>query len=262
MRLWRKILWRPLRPLPTPHSPSPLYIPLIIAPAQHPGTRFCVHQCPCAAFVDNVRSFGYIQGLLVQPHAPRPMDKNRFENETFRDIDLSKHAIGPVEYEKCTFLHCDLSAADLSNAKFLECAFMNSDLSNAKTAKTVLRDLEFKECKLLGIHFDQCNTFLLSMNVDQCKADFASFCKLALRKTRFRNSSFQEADFTGADLTGSSFDHCDLTRATFAGSILEKVDFRTAYNFSIDPERNRLRKAKFSIAGLPGLVQKYDIEIE
>jgi hypothetical protein len=43
---------------------------------------------------------------------------------------------------------------------------------------------------------------------------------------------------------------------------LEKADFRTSYNYSINPEVNRIKKAKFSTAGIAGLLCKYDIEIE
>ncbi len=39
-------------------------------------------------------------------------------------------------------------------------------------------------------------------------------------------------------------DNCDLNRAVFDNSILEKADFRTSLNYSIDPELNRIKKAK------------------
>ncbi|MCG8343444.1 MAG: hypothetical protein MI684_11495 [Chlorobiales bacterium] len=42
----------------------------------------------------------------------------------------------------------------------------------------------------------------------------------------------------------------------------EKADFRSAYNFSINPKKNRIRKTKFSLSGLSGLLDAYDIEIE
>ncbi len=51
-------------------------------------------------------------------------------------------------------------------------------------------------------------------------------------------------------------------RTLFENTILDKTDFRTAYNFSIDPSINRMKKARFSVSGLPGLLSKYDIEIE
>ncbi|MCZ4225284.1 hypothetical protein [Pedobacter rhodius] len=62
-------------------------------------------------------------------------------------------------------------------------------------------------------------------------------------------------------MTNSVFDNCDLLSATFDGTILEKTDFRTAYNYSIDPDNNRIKKARFSKAGLAGLLHKYDIQI-
>jgi fluoroquinolone resistance protein len=63
-------------------------------------------------------------------------------------------------------------------------------------------------------------------------------------------------------MSGSTFDHCDLSGAVFQESILEKADFRSAMHYSIDPGRNRLKKAKFSLAGLSGLLDQFDIVIE
>jgi uncharacterized protein YjbI with pentapeptide repeats len=85
---------------------------------------------------------------------------------------------------------------------------------------------------------------------------------MKIKKTFFKNSQLQEADFTETDLTDSVFDNCSMERATFDQTILEKVDFRTSFNYSIDPELNRIKKAKFSILGVAGLLEKYDIEIE
>ena len=72
----------------------------------------------------------------------------------------------------------------------------------------------------------------------------------------------READFSETDLTKSSFDDCDLNQAIFDNSILETVDFRSAFNYSIDPDRNRIRGGKFSISGVVGLLRKYKIEVE
>jgi fluoroquinolone resistance protein len=44
--------------------------------------------------------------------------------------------------------------------------------------------------------------------------------------------------------------------------MLEKADFRTSNGYSIDPEMNRIKKAKFSLEGVAGLLDKYDIEVE
>jgi hypothetical protein len=52
-----------------------------------------------------------------------------------------------------------------------------------------------------------------------------------------------------------------LLNSTFSNTNLEKADLSTSINFSIDPEKNKLKKAKFSVSGLVGLVAKYNIDI-
>ncbi len=71
-----------------------------------------------------------------------------------------------------------------------------------------------------------------------------------------------EVDFTETNLSGSVFDNCDFTGAVFGNTNLEKADLRTSINFSIDPENNRLSKAKFSLSEITRLLDKYDIEVE
>jgi hypothetical protein len=51
-------------------------------------------------------------------------------------------------------------------------------------------------------------------------------------------------------------------RAIFHGTTLEKADLRTALNYAIDPENNWIRKAKFSLPAVTGLLSKYEIEID
>ena len=58
------------------------------------------------------------------------------------------------------------------------------------------------------------------------------------------------------------FENCDLAKATFDNTIIEKADFRTSYNYSIDPEINHIKRAKFSLSGIHGLLDKYGLEIE
>jgi len=115
---------------------------------------------------------------------------------------------------------------------------------------------------MLGLHFDNCNEFGLSFSFENCILNHSTFYKTKIKKTTFKNTQLQEADFTECDLTDSLFDNCDLTRATFDNTVIEKADFRTSYNYSIDPEINRIKKAKFSIYGITGLLVKYDLVID
>lgn len=115
---------------------------------------------------------------------------------------------------------------------------------------------------MLGLRLDTCAEFGLSFTFDTCQLQHASFYGLKLKKTKFSNSQLQEADFAEADLCGAVFEHCNLAQAVFDHSLLEKADFRTAYHYTINPETNRIKQAKFSIQGLAGLLSKYDITIE
>ncbi|MBT8302660.1 MAG: pentapeptide repeat-containing protein, partial [Maribacter sp.] len=69
-------------------------------------------------------------------------------------------------------------------------------------------------------------------------------------------------DYTAANLTEAFFNTCNLEKTVFENSNLEKADFTTSFNFTIDPERNRLKKAKFSKENVDGLLSKYDILIK
>ena len=71
-----------------------------------------------------------------------------------------------------------------------------------------------------------------------------------------------EVDFTEAILLDSSFDDCNLGGAVFDNTHLERADFRTATNFQINPERNKMKNARFSSNNLAGLLVKYELDME
>jgi fluoroquinolone resistance protein len=192
------------------------------------------------------------------------------EGKTFDKIDFAQTPLAQGEYEYCTFLNCNLSDTELSELKFLECEFSGCNLSLAKLTQTALKDIKFKNCKMLGLNFGNCSQFGFAVSFDTCMLNHSSFSnpesppnkRSKLRNTIFNNSQLYEVDFTECDLSYSVFDKCDLTRTIFERTILEGVDFRSAYNYTIDPELNRIKKAKFSRSGVAGLLEKYDIDIE
>ena len=183
-------------------------------------------------------------------------------NKIFDRIDFKKKPLLKGDYENCKFNNCDLADTDLSEIKFIECEFTNCNLSLVKLSKTVFRDVQFITCKMLGLPFSDCSEFGLSFSFDNCNLGHSSFYKTKIKKTLFRNSHINEVDFTDCDLAHSSFENCNLAKARFENTILEKVDFRTSYNYSIDPEINRVKKAKFSLTQVGGLLDKYDIDID
>jgi uncharacterized protein YjbI with pentapeptide repeats len=84
---------------------------------------------------------------------------------------------------------------------------------------------------------------------------------MKLKGIKFSNCQLHEVDFSETDLAQASFQASDLTNALFDRSNLENADFRSASNYIIDPDKNKIKKAKFSISGIPGLLLKYGIQI-
>lgn len=190
------------------------------------------------------------------------MEKIYIEDKTFDKLDFSSHPLDEGEFDNCHFNRCNFSNFNLSNKQFLECHFVGCNISSAQLVKTAFKQVRFKDCKLLGLHFENCSPFLFSVEFENCFLQLSSFYGIKMKKTRFSNCNLQEVDFTETDLSGCLFEQCDFLKATFGNTILEKSDLRTSYNYSIDPEVNRIKKAKFSIQGVGGLLDKYDIIIE
>lgn len=190
------------------------------------------------------------------------MEEIYIHDQTFDQVNFTQISLAKGEYEKCKFDNCNFSDYDLREFKFIDCFFINCNLSLAKLNKTVLQDIKFEGCKLVGLHFEDCNDFILSFSFNECQLNYSTFYKSKIKKIVVKNSSLIQVDFTEADLTDAVFHNCNMEQTIFNNTILEKVDFRTAYNFSIDPEMNKISKAKFSSASLQGLLDKYDLEIE
>lgn len=190
------------------------------------------------------------------------MKETYFLDQTYEGQDFTKTPLNKGDYENCTFKNCDFGNHNFIDFKFVDCAFENCNLSLANIAGTAFQHVNFKDCKMLGLRFDAVHPFGLSFTFEGCQLNHSSFFQLKIKKTIFKDSQLQETDFVETDLSNAIFENCDLSRAVFNRTLLEKADFRTAYNYSIDPENNKIKKAKFSIAGISGLLNKYDILIE
>ncbi len=189
------------------------------------------------------------------------MEEYIYVHQTFEKENYFGKRITDREFDGCTFKNCDFSNSDFSGSMFMDCDFIDCNLGMMAVIKSGFKTVTFKTCKVLGIHFHDCDDFLFNVHFEDCILDFSSFANKKMQKTKFINSSLKEVSFTGADLTGSLFDNTNLEQALFNGTQLKDTDFTTAYNYTIDPEFNSMKKAKFSLQGIPGLLDKYDIKI-
>ena len=130
---------------------------------------------------------------------------NYIEDKTFESRNFHKEHFEKGEYEDCIFRQCEISNVDLSEIRFTDCEFIDCNLSLSVLKKTAFRDVKFNACKMLGLHFEDCNEFSLSFSFDNCQLNHSTFYKIKIRKTVFRNSQLHETDFTECDLTDAVF---------------------------------------------------------
>lgn len=186
------------------------------------------------------------------------MSDQYFADKTFK----ARKQIEKGDYEFCRFVNCILPNSDLSGISFIECEFENCDFSSSKLYDTSFKDVTFVKSKLVGLCFEDCNEFLFSIDFSESNLNLSSFYQMKPKNISFRDCNLKEVDFTEAELAETLFEKCDLHSAIFKNTNLRKADFRSSYNFLIDPEINKIEKARFSLMGLPGLLDKYDLEIE
>lgn len=166
------------------------------------------------------------------------------------------------DFDGCTFTNCRFAGQNFSERTFSDCRFSDCDLSNVKLAETSMKAVWFANCKLIGLHFDDCGAFLFEVHFKGCQLELSTFRERDLRRSSFENCILPETDFKGADLRKIVFSNCDLSRSIFERCDLREADFRTSRNYEISPDENRLRKARFSLDGLPGLLTDYGIIVE
>ena len=166
------------------------------------------------------------------------------------------------DFENCTFYNCDFRSCTFQTVTFIDCNFFDCNFQDTKINYVSLRGVFFTKCNFTNVNFAMTDQVIFEFHFKDCLLDYAQFYALKLKKMQFINCSMIATDFMNSDLTEVLFDNCNLRHAVFIDTIAVKTDFSTSYDFVIDPEKNKLKKAQFSVEGLKGLLKKYDIVIK
>lgn len=182
--------------------------------------------------------------------------QKEFTNQTFDDDWLKLK-----EFEKCIFKNCHFSQVNFIGVTFVDCVFQNCHFDQAKINHTAWRTVEFTECSMIDVNFAMSDKLIFEIRFFHCRLDFSKFYALKLRDTVFEKCSLISVDFMQTDLSKTLFDDCDLYQAEFEQAQLYQADFRSSRNYSINPEKTKLKGAYFSLPEAKGLLKKYDIVI-
>ncbi len=165
---------------------------------------------------------------------------NEYLDQKYTGRESLPKSFRDVSFEGCTFSDCDFKELDLAHSRFLDCTFKTCDLSNVNLGNARLRDVTFENCKLLGVVWTKLDD---------------------LTNPTFKSSILHDADFAQADLSECDFSESDFLNARFDDTTLLKADFQTAFNYLIDPLRNKVRGAKFSLPEAVGLLKGLGVVI-
>ena len=185
-----------------------------------------------------------------------------FYNQVFDQLSDTPSNLVSQDFEQCTFRQLDLSKRSLSGSSFVNCQFDTCILTNADIRNTKLYDVTFLRSRLIQLDFGHCNPFGFHVDFTGCQLDHTIFLNRNLKKTRFIECSMKEAHFLKCDLTKAEFDQCNLELARFGECNLTQVNFSSSFNLKMDLDDNVVKKARFSLHNLPGLLSKYDLVIQ
>jgi uncharacterized protein YjbI with pentapeptide repeats len=183
-------------------------------------------------------------------------------DQTFDGINYSKEKLNGCEYEYCTFQNCEFTKAKFFNSHFLETEFIDCNFSNANLSQSLFQEVTFENCKMIGLKFNECNSLNFAAIFNNCLLNYCSFYQMDLSRTQFIKCQLKESDFVEANLETIKMYECDLLNARFENTNLKKADLTNSFNYSINPEINRIKGAIFSFPEVIGLLDTFDIRID
>ena len=98
----------------------------------------------------------------------------------------------------------------------------NRDWSNARAARSSLRRVELRLCRLTGVELAESE--LSDVVFADCRLDLAGLRFAKLERVVFRDCRMTECDLYGATLEDVVFERCELREATLTEVTVRRVD--------------------------------------
>lgn len=190
---------------------------------------------------------------------------NSYLDEVFQGLSLAREAVSGIEFEQCVFESCDFSQAQFRQCRFIQCRFVQCNLSLASLGFSLLNELAFDECKLIGVDWTQAQWPQFSsgfpISFRHCLLDSGSFMGLSLKQIQMLHCRAHDVDFRDADLRQADMSGTSFTDSVFMKTDLTAANFTDATNYSIDVKHNAVAKAIFSRFEALSLLESLGIEL-
>ena len=189
--------------------------------------------------------------------------RTHYADQVFKDVDLERDQLVSSEFYDCVFVRCSFVESVFRNCRFVNCAFQQCDLSLVQVPESTFSATRFENSKVIGVNWTQANWSATGLGNPlgffKSAISHSTFIGLGLRGIQIRDCVAVDVDFREADLSQADFVGTDLSQSMFGHTNLAGADLSRARNYHIDPGRNVLRQARFSLPEAMSLLYSLDI---
>ncbi len=196
------------------------------------------------------------KGLMIDSNS-------QYSDRTFEGANLNANRLTSSQFYDCTFSHCSFVETVFLDCRFVGCKFQDCDLSLLQVPGSSFSGTLFEDSKLIGInwtHGNWGNNLLQEPLVSiRCVLNHSTFIGLPLKGTQIKDCIARDIDFRETDLNQADFEGTDLAESLFSQTNLTQADLSRARNYTISPEENTLKGARFSLPEAMSLLYSLDI---
>ena len=197
--------------------------------------------------------------MVFEPHS-------FFSDQRFEDSHLENKTIISNEFHDCSFISSFFSEVVFERCRFVNCLFQDCDLSLMQVPGTFFSACKFEKSRVIGIDWTKADWssagLRLPISFKGTSVDHSTFIGLSLPAVQIKDCSVKNVDFRETDLSRAILGGSDFSESLFLDTNLTKADLREAINYHINPEKNILAGARFSIPEAMSLLYAMDIVLE
>lgn len=186
-----------------------------------------------------------------------------YAEQVFREVHLDHEEFISSEFHDCLFSGCSFAESVFRRCRFVNCTFRECDLSLFRLPDGTLAATRFEESKVVGVNWTEAYWPKAGLGnplqFSKCALSHSTFIGLRLPGIQIKECLAIDVDFREADLSGADFGGTDLSGSLFGSTDLSEADLSRARNYQINPAKNNLRQAKFSLPEAMSLLHGMDI---
>jgi fluoroquinolone resistance protein len=189
----------------------------------------------------------------------------RYNDQLFNSLQLDGIQLTSSEFFDCVFRECSFVGSVINKCRFINCAFHECDLSLVQVPESSFSGLIFENSKVVGVNFAQADWPISGLGkpirFKKTTLNHSTFIGLSLKGIQITDCAAVDVDFREADLSQADFTGTDLSESLFGSTNLSQADLSQARNYLIDPGKNELKHARFSLPEAMSLLYSMDIQL-